>query len=929
MKISTYREMMLRVPQFPINAILEDEWEKLKESISISSMDFYQAIGHLTSEDLKTVEPAILHSIWKYFNRARFRATPYGSFAGFGMIKNRVPQQSKNITISNQQILHEFVSWDHLPAIQRTEKIDSDTLIFTNGTFYKVYDSIRYVSFDDGKFQLSDVGATPVIHELLIACSTPVSIKRLRGNPALKAEHFALLPSMIDAQLLLTDRQPNIIGEDFFMRQGLEADGKPKYLIAERKVIKGAANQQTFRHLPNLLKVLATINNDAAKEELNQFINRFLQKFEHRQIPVMVALDPELGIGYGDYAALVSDNELINRFSGRGVENNSVNDDKALKDFLLTSLSQSSDAPMQLESLTGLRELPEPKIANSVGVLCSVIDDKIIIDQIGSITANALAGRFSIAGEDVVTFCRDIAAIEQAANPDVLFFDVAYMAEINVDNINRRQQIYPYQVSILNFDMSREPLTIDDMYLSVVNNELVLHSRRLGKRLIPRLSSAYNYTRSDLPLFRLLCDLQGQGINTNLFINTTNLLPNLKFYPRVQYHNIILSAAKWKINYQEYKKHSSYSLPLPALRNYLHESSLPAFVLSRSGDRTLIFNTSDDKDLEALLFILKKSKEVYLEEAFIPKHSIVTDDLGRPYAHQLLLALVHSQQLYKQIDMPDSAEALSHPVERVFAPGSEWLYYEIYTHQMRSDTLLQGKLLDFLRHHKKDILCWFFIRYNEGGSHIRFRMRLKKVTKVPSFIAAVAGLLKDEITGGVVSDFQLKTYKRETDRYGISRIEKVEHHFNKDSDYVIQLLQKSFPVQARYRLCFELCLRMRDAQLFTAVRFEQLISGNVNSLLKEHRSAASDYKFLNNEYKNFKGQEAGRLTPALKRHLIAYEKSLTNILTDCPPNRRAKLFSDLLHMHINRLFASDQRTHEMVIYYFLYRELLYLQAKAS
>ena len=34
---------------------------------------------------------------------------------------------------------------------------------------------------------------------------------------------------------------------------------------------------------------------------------------------------------------------------------------------------------------------------------------------------------------------------------------------------------------------------------------------------------------------------------------------------------------------------------------------------------------------------------------------------------------------------------------------------------------------------------------------------------------------------------------------------------------------------------------------------------------------------------------------------------------------KPRLLTDLFHMHVNRLFSSDQRMHELVIYHFLAR----------
>jgi len=72
-------------------------------------------------------------------------------------------------------------------------------------------------------------------------------------------------------------------------------------------------------------------------------------------------------------------------------------------------------------------------------------------------------------------------------------------------------------------------LLLSDLWVRYENNEIILESKKLGKRVIPRLSSAYNYNHSDLPVFRFLCDLQHQSIQSNLTLNLSSLFPALTF----------------------------------------------------------------------------------------------------------------------------------------------------------------------------------------------------------------------------------------------------------------------------------------------------------------------------------------------------------------------------------------------------------------
>ncbi len=77
---------IFRIPKFPLSAGLASCWPDLKSAIQSSSPSFYEQIKDLDARDLENTDPKIFHSISKYFNRAKYRPVPYGSFASIGII---------------------------------------------------------------------------------------------------------------------------------------------------------------------------------------------------------------------------------------------------------------------------------------------------------------------------------------------------------------------------------------------------------------------------------------------------------------------------------------------------------------------------------------------------------------------------------------------------------------------------------------------------------------------------------------------------------------------------------------------------------------------------------------------------------------------------------------------------------------------------
>lgn len=82
MKLIINPTIIYRTSKFPLNATLENHWDELKDTIKIASPDFYKVIKDIPKEELTDLAPNISFTIWKYFNRAKYRATPFGTFAG-------------------------------------------------------------------------------------------------------------------------------------------------------------------------------------------------------------------------------------------------------------------------------------------------------------------------------------------------------------------------------------------------------------------------------------------------------------------------------------------------------------------------------------------------------------------------------------------------------------------------------------------------------------------------------------------------------------------------------------------------------------------------------------------------------------------------------------------------------------------------------
>ncbi|WP_316801049.1 thiopeptide-type bacteriocin biosynthesis protein [Pedobacter frigidisoli] len=922
MKVKIHPTIVFRTPRFSYLAELTDCWEDLKSAIAISSSDFYETIKDVSASELSALPPKIYFTVWKYFNRAKFRSTPYGTFASFSILKDAFSTDVKPVVISQEQQLTSLVDWPLKNDINFdfNQLIANNCLLFSNSSFYLLPDTLRYIACTNGLFELAEIEQDDFVLQILDACLAPLRVNDLADQLGLDETGTAglhdLLREMHELQLIFTNYDANIIGEDYFNRIGLKREAvSPAYIIAERNA-RGSISAQDLQTIPEAIAFLQGILPSGEREALKLFIAKFVKKFEGKEVPLMQALDPEIGVGYDELEHAGNGDDLITQLSIRKQKTLDGRDVKALISQKISTQQFEDGETIFLDKLSVQpREKGNP-LPNSISMLLRLADGLIFADQIGGPTANALSGRFTMASDTVDTYCKQISAIEQNANPDVLFFDVAYMVEATVDNINRRKLVYQHQLSILNFDTSAEPLSLNDIQISIINSEIVLRSKSLNKRIVPKMASAYNYTRSDLSVFRMLCDLQHHHAQTSLSLPLDGLFPELDNYPRLQYQNVVLSARKWKLNKRDFYQ-DKQPVAVEQCRIYLKNRNVTACFKTGLSDQTLCFQVDRDEDLTAFLQYVQKQESFYIEEVVLPGAGAVIDEHGKPYLAQFVLGLYHQEKIYRGIIQPDSFLE----VKESFPPGEEWLYFEIFCHQQRTDQVLAETIAPFVDQYADHIKSWFFIRYNEGGNHIRFRILLNDLQDSQLLTAAFVGGLNIYLSCGLVSDIQIKTYKREIARYGAQLIVAVEDHFNIDSEYVLSLFETAPEPFDKYRYCLNLIAIIKTAIDFDGKDFiilAKLISDVFN---EEHELDASDFKKLNSQYQLFKNASPQVFNDEQQAKFTAFAQSFVKVLGQCPSQKRFKLFSDLMHMHVNRLFNKDQRVYEMVMYYFLLKEL--------
>ena len=275
---------------------------------------------------------------------------------------------------------------------------------------------------------------------------------------------------------------------------------------------------------------------------------------------------------------------------------------------------------------------------------------------------------------------------------------------------------------------------------------------------------------------------------------------------------------------------------------------------------------------------------------------------------------------------------------RTFIPGSEWVYFKIYTGTKTADAILKKEIYRFIREmiNNGTIDKWFFVRYSDPDFHIRLRLHLNEARDFNSIFNRFFVDLQPVINADLVWNIQCDTYQREMERYGYNTISLIEDLFFIDSEYLIRLLHhlnSEYAEQRRWKLALLLTDSFLSAFSLELPQRKELLNTLAESHKKEfgfthHRTTKplnDKYRVCRKDIENTLGREneftnMTNVINARKLAILPIADKLNVMLENGELQVPLEsLLKSLVHMTMNRWFRAHNRLHEMVIYEFLSR----------
>ena len=420
-------------------------------------------------------------------------------------------------------------------------------------------------------------------------------------------------------------------------------------------------SQSVIKKLHQALVLLNRMTPPVMENNLTRFKEAFSERYEKQEVSLSKALDVETGIGYrqnsisGDINPLIDDlilPEEDDKYQQKKIDWVEI---QTILHQKLIDCDKRGDQKISLQTKdfeefpTRWDDLPDT-FSTMIELHTHDGIEKIKFAGFGGSSAANLLGRFCYLDQEILDYTQAITKLEKQMNQDRVLAEIVHLPEARVGNILMRPSLREYEIPYL--AKSAVPLEkqipIEDLFLSVRNNRLVLKSKKLNKEVLPRLSNAHNYALNALPIYHFLSDLQLQGQRSGLQFSFGPLAPLRDFLPRVEYDDVILQSAQWRVKVARIqpllKAREDKNSLKEAIKDFKDSLKLPSLVLLADGDNELLVNLENLSSVEMLLSIVKSRDAFLLTEFLFFEDSLEKSDSNKR-TNQIIISFYNQNKL--------------------------------------------------------------------------------------------------------------------------------------------------------------------------------------------------------------------------------------------------------------------------------------------
>lgn len=316
---------------------------------------------------------------------------------------------------------------------------------------------------------------------------------------------------------------------------------------------------------------------------------------------------------------------------------------------------------------------------------------------------------------------------------------------------------------------------LSDIGVKVRSDGMFLIDMRNGQEVVFDQQSMLN-PLSAPDIVRFLLDVSSERCLQPVAFSWMGLETEFDYLPRVEIDDVVFSRARWSYQYSVDGTYDDFKL-------WTQSVGLPAVGFDATGDNLAPVDLSDDKSLMALWerHAARKTDVIICEcignevdskvaspflEYVIPVQCTLS--VGEPNTE-------HKISDPKVVDggseVFQSPSVVSNQREETIWPNEKWARHDFFMNEVYFDSALfciQDAFASLKETLQRDRLDWYYVRYGEGGNHLRIRCDAPLAVGDESGLKGIdlhAWLLDALSQSVVVKNSRISAYRPEYERY--------------------------------------------------------------------------------------------------------------------------------------------------------------------
>jgi hypothetical protein len=446
-------------------------------------------------------------------------------------------------------------------------------------------------------------------------------------------------------------------------------------------------------------------------------------------------------------------------------------------------------------------------------------------------------------------------------------------------------------------DPSPNAIQLEALEIGLRRDEFMLFHRESGIKIIPIVLHPLNGKEISHPLMRLLWELDHQKSYTFFPYHYSKYQEN-HYLPQLNWGKIVLQCRKWKVNITHFITKEKFI-------QWAKKSELPNPISMGYLDRELLLNWTLAIDLEILWYEMSKWKRVTLSDPIWLTNSNYTSFNNKPIYPQFVSHLSNIRNEPKNTQFVNS---IKHPT-----PDCLYVLIRIPEDECMEflDYFFCQELITFLKNEK---IIWYYLVY-PGIRHIQLRVRFLTLSRRQKTFLMTLIAKKSEESQFL---YEIRPYYPEIKKYGKYDYILSEKIFHLES---LLLMNKEWKHRGkeflndsgnRIELIIELWMEIID-------NINMALPCFIYSKKKIKSLSIGELKQLRNVWGSL-GIPQIILTP-YRAWMNSYWKIISTHSSLNNEGEGILLISNHIHMQVNRFFPTERKIMEELVYFQLYKRL--------